>query len=447
MGKLRATNKLPDGRDHLTTNDDPARTEPVRWTARTNTAATTVAALLAGLALGAVFASAPAILIVAALLPVAALAAMAYRLVARPVQSLLSDVARARREGLIAPAAAGAGLEAIEDAFHELTATVAKGSHEKLLLKIMSENATDVIVLGDANRNRTYVSPSCRDVLGYEPGEMLGAHAFDLVHPDDSEAVRLIFADLGPDAPQAAAVFQMRRKDGSYVWIEGRYRHLDADGGVLAILRDIGERKRSEQLLVEAHQKLAATNAILARLSQQDGLTGLTNRRHFDELLEHEVARAARNETPLGMVLLDVDCFKAFNDRYGHLAGDTCLKQISAAVQIALRRPGDLAARYGGEEFVVLLPETDHAGALAVAENIRAAVLDLNILHEDSPFGAITISAGAGAAIPSATPLTPFSLFEAADRALYRAKAAGRNQAQPLTMAHPSTWTVTTPGA
>ena len=376
----------------------PAR---ARRTAGARTAAACLAALLAGIPLGAILAAGPSVLLGAAIL-------------AASIATFLS-------------------IRHFQRAFEGMAASIAKARQEKRLLEIMSENATDVIVLGDANRRRTYISPSCRAVLLYEPHELLGAHAFDLVHPDHREAVREIFAGLSAQAPQTAAVFQMRRKDGAYVWIEGRYRHLAEDGGVLAILRDISDRKHAETLLAEAYRNLASSNAILARLSQQDGLTGLTNRRHFDELLEREMARAARNHVPLGIVLLDVDCFKAFNDRYGHLAGDACLKQIAAAVQTALNRPGDLTARFGGEEFVVLLPETSHDGAIAVAEQISAAVRDLAIPHEDSPVGHITISAGAGAARPRATPITPFELIEAADQALYRSKAAGRNQVNALT--------------
>ena len=159
----------------------------------------------------------------------------------------------------------------------------------------------------------------------------------------------------------------------------------------------------------------------------RDGLTGLANRRCFDETIEREFQRAARNGRPLSLIMVDIDLFKTFNDQYGHPAGDACLCAISAAVQGVLRRPGDMAARYGGEEFAILLPETDLAGAVQIAGDMQAAIRTLAIRHETGPLGVVTLSAGVASCCPGGLTATPAWLVEAADAALYQAKALGRN--------------------
>jgi diguanylate cyclase (GGDEF)-like protein len=149
-------------------------------------------------------------------------------------------------------------------------------------------------------------------------------------------------------------------------------------------------------------------------------------------LLTEEFRRARRYECPLGLALVDVDYFKAYNDFYGHVAGDDCLRRISRAVAGVLRRPGDRAARYGGEEIVIVLPSTDEYGAMVVAERVRAAVASECILHRRSPYGVVTMSGGVSALHPVGEDAAPSSLIDAADRALYQAKSAGRNRVYPL---------------
>jgi diguanylate cyclase (GGDEF)-like protein len=171
--------------------------------------------------------------------------------------------------------------------------------------------------------------------------------------------------------------------------------------------------------------------AIFASRSEAglDGLTGVANRRSLDQTLTREWARAARAGTPLGLVMLDVDLFKPFNDRYGHPAGDGCLARVGGVLQRALHRAGDVAARYGGEEFAALLPDTDLPGTLAVAEALRAGVAALGLEHAESPHRRVTVSAGAASFSPA--PGEPEGgLVRAADAALYRAKQAGRNRVE-----------------
>ncbi len=163
------------------------------------------------------------------------------------------------------------------------------------------------------------------------------------------------------------------------------------------------------------------------RLAHVDELTGIPNRRNFEEFFEREATRARRIGRRLALLMIDVDLFKEFNDRYGHIAGDACLQQIAATIAQVLRRPTDLAARYGGEEFVVLLPETELSGAIGVAELLRSSIAALGIPHGGSTLGMVSVSIGCAIGTPRGNTERQ-QLIEAADAALYRAKHAGRNR-------------------
>ncbi|WP_426113493.1 diguanylate cyclase [Massilia sp. PWRC2] len=193
----------------------------------------------------------------------------------------------------------------------------------------------------------------------------------------------------------------------------------------------IGQLKRRERLQAElrsAKRELEASNARLQQMALSDGLTALPNRRHFDQRLEHEFKRAVRDGSALALIMLDVDYFKRYNDQHGHVEGDAALQQVAGAIGASLRRAADLGARFGGEEFVILLPDTDLDGALAVAEAVRAQLAGRAIGHRASPFGSITVSAGVAVMQPGRLQSARL-LVEAADQALYDAKAAGRNRA------------------
>jgi len=177
------------------------------------------------------------------------------------------------------------------------------------------------------------------------------------------------------------------------------------------------------------HAKVHATMEELKRISVTDGLTGLYNRRHFDETLDKEWKRARREQQTLSLVMLDVDHFKQFNDNYGHQAGDACLVQVAAALQSSIHRPSDTPARYGGEEFIVILPGTPNEGALAMAENFRQAIIALNIPHKHSSAAShVTVSLGVATTTTQGEDRTIEGLLKAVDDALYQAKENGRNR-------------------
>jgi len=180
---------------------------------------------------------------------------------------------------------------------------------------------------------------------------------------------------------------------------------------------------------VRAHLQFKFHADALRAMAFLDGLTGIANRRYLNGQLEIEWRRCSRSRLPLGLLMVDVDFFKRFNDRYGHQAGDECLKRIAAAIALEMNRPFDLLARYGGEEFVCLLPETDAAGALLIAERLEVAVRALCIEHLDSTVDSIvTISVGVASMQPERDSVNE-ALIQRADIALYRAKQLGRGRA------------------
>ncbi len=273
--------------------------------------------------------------------------------------------------------------------------------------------------------DKAHFVPSAQDVV-------------DMYHPDDRPMVR----DAVADAIAASRPFEFLAR---LLWPDGSIRHVLTRGcylpdppgappSVFGVIMDVTDQKITETLLVDAkataeaaNHALEEANRALHALAMQDALTGLSNRRHFDRALDHEFRRAVRAGTWLGMVLLDVDRFKQFNDIYGHQAGDACLQAIARAIPPLLNRPGDIAARYGGEEIALLLPGTTLAGARGLAESVALAVRKLAIPHAGSNHEIVTISAGVEALVPVRDVDTPAQLVEHADLALYAAKDAGRD--------------------
>jgi len=203
---------------------------------------------------------------------------------------------------------------------------------------------------------------------------------------------------------------------------------LALSGYQLRVRRLRADAERLRKLVDERTMSLEEANRELQRLTILDGLTGVANRRRFDEVLDAEWRRAQRTQTPLSLIMLDLDCFHSFNERYGHLYGDEALKKVARALGGDLSRAGDLVARYGGEEFVAVLPATDMDGARKVAEQLRLDVESLGIPHQNSTAGPVlTVSVGLASVVPPRD-RAPDSLIAAADGALYRSKHEGRNR-------------------
>ncbi|HPR08252.1 MAG TPA: diguanylate cyclase [Denitromonas sp.] len=282
------------------------------------------------------------------------------------------------------------------------------------------------------------------------------------VHARDGEAGLEIFKQSRPDLIlldvimpgldgfEVARRIRLLEKDGDWtpiIFLTARTSDKDLERGIEAGGDDYLVKPVSEIVLaakVRAMQRLAQmrlsllvltrrlddANRELKRLTSVDGLTGIANRRCFDESIAREWQRSRRNRLPLSMLMLDVDFFKQYNDRYGHQTGDECLKAVANCLQSELKRPADLVARFGGEEFVVILPETNVVGAKRVAEAMRNALESLKLPHDKSAVSDyVTASVGVTTVYPSPDDAgTIADMLEAADKALYLAKRAGRNQ-------------------
>jgi diguanylate cyclase (GGDEF)-like protein/PAS domain S-box-containing protein len=290
------------------------------------------------------------------------------------------------------------------------------------LLRLLADNTTDVVARLGPDLRYAYVSPASRDVLGREPESLTGRHAGDIVHPADrGHWIETLVKAQGKANEVTQATYRALRQDGSYLWVEENRRRLTADEGFIVSIRDISRRK-------EAEGQLETVNRQLQVLARQDGLTGLANRREFDEVLDVEFRRCKRDGTALSLIMIDVDRFKLFNDICGHPAGDACLRAVATAVKETLLRPGDLLARYGGEELAVILPNIQAAGASVIAERMREAVRALRIRHDANFDKIVTISLGVAWLTPGFAMKRSEDLVNMADGALYAAKAGGRDR-------------------
>ena len=300
---------------------------------------------------------------------------------------------------------------------HMAAALVEKEAHFRLLAEGSSDMVTS-IALDDRLR---YVSPSSVRVVGWRANQLIGTPALAGINPEDLPEVQAtIDAMKRGDREEARFTYRHTHRQNGEVWLESTMRVTRKDNGrvdgVVAITRDITEQKKLETRL--------------ETLAIEDSLTGLANRRRFDERLEEEWARAYRDRSSLALLMIDVDRFKAYNDEYGHPAGDACLRLVARIIAAETQRTGDLAARYGGEEFAILLPNTDAAGCALVGERIRSAIHEAGLVHATNPgAGCVTASVGGAACRPALERTAGVSsLVEAADRALYAAKDAGRDR-------------------
>jgi diguanylate cyclase (GGDEF)-like protein/PAS domain S-box-containing protein len=287
--------------------------------------------------------------------------------------------------------------------------------------RLLAEHSGDMVMRIGVDGKILYVSPSSSRILGWAPNQLLDTPALAGINAADLSRVQQAVSALsGGEAEEARIIYRTRHRERGEIWMETALR-VTRDpksgeiNGVVAISRDMTEHKDLEDRL--------------AALAISDGLTGLANRRHFDERLEAEWDRSRRDGTALSLLLVDVDHFKKFNDQYGHQAGDGSLRSIARILIEHAKRPADVAARYGGEEFALLLPNTDATGCELVGEQIRQAIHKLAILHAlNPPSKKVTLSIGGATHFPASDKADCASLIGAADRALYAAKESGRDR-------------------
>ncbi len=303
--------------------------------------------------------------------------------------------------------------------------------------RLILESAGDGIYGVDAQGLTTFVNPAALYMLGYTVEELIGQPMHATVHHSYPDGMPYpahrchIHASFTDGRVHHVDDEVFWRKDGSRFPVDYTSTPIMKNGelvGAVVTFRDITREKQAERELFETQNRLLKTNQQLEALSLHDGLTSIPNRRNFDLSLDREIRAARRDKTALSLVICDIDHFKAYNDEYGHLAGDRCIKEIAQCVFSAGRRPRDLTSRFGGEEFTVLLPQTSLEGAVALAEAIRKAVEELNIPHPNSPTAdRVTVSLGV-ASLSVDEHTSAEDLIGAADYALYEAKQGGRNQ-------------------
>jgi diguanylate cyclase (GGDEF)-like protein/PAS domain S-box-containing protein len=269
-----------------------------------------------------------------------------------------------------------------------------------------------------------YIGPQIEGLLGWAPSSWKTVQDWvDRMHPDDRAQVVEFCVSQSKAGVDHEADYRALTKSGDYVWLRDVV-HVVRDGhgaveALVGFMFDISERKRTEE-------KVARLQRELEELSFKDGLTGTGNRRMFDIVLKREWDAAAANGAALSLVMIDIDFFKSYNDYYGHVQGDACLKRVGAILNEGLRR-GDFLARFGGEEFVLVLPNTPADAAMRVAERCRNLIAEAQIAHERSPYRqVVTASFGVGTIVPTQE-IDPTGFVNLVDAQLYNAKDNGRD--------------------
>jgi diguanylate cyclase (GGDEF)-like protein/PAS domain S-box-containing protein len=295
----------------------------------------------------------------------------------------------------------------------------------EILYPVLLELTHEMIVLTGMDGRRNFVSPAVLPLTGWTQEEFLAQRTEGSVHPADLARVLASRTRCLAGSKSERVQYRTLKKDGSWLWVQATaacYRDPKTGNplGYVATMRDSTEQQAEDA-------KRAEREALLEQQARFDHLTRLANRHVFYTALSDEARRQTRRTQSLSLLLVDIDHFKLFNDRYGHLEGDRVLKQVADILKRTASRVADLVARFGGEEFVLLLPMTEAAGAETIAEKILSSVHAEAIPHFDSPSGFLTVSIGI-ACWPASTIMDRDSLLLAADKALYGAKKQGRDR-------------------
>jgi diguanylate cyclase (GGDEF)-like protein/PAS domain S-box-containing protein len=308
-------------------------------------------------------------------------------------------------------------------AFHDISQSIKERNRLREMQMAIEQSPASVLIV-DKDKSIIYANPQISKATGYS-NEELRNQKTNIFHGEQTpdEAYQKAWQTISSGSPWNGELLY-RRKNGSVFWQSWRIAPVFDRHGVIqhyvGVGEDITEKKKIQAMLQE--------------MSYQDGLTGIANRRRFDEFIDVEWHRASRSQKPLSIIMTDIDFFKRYNDSFGHQTGDECLKRIAHALKNKMLRTTDLLARYGGEEFVCVLPETDVNGAKVLAETLRQAIAALKLSNPDSDVSPyVTISLGVACCIPQQNTLFT-ELLAAADAALYRAKAQGRNRVEIATL-------------
>ncbi|MBL7479593.1 sensor domain-containing diguanylate cyclase [Legionella bononiensis] len=303
-------------------------------------------------------------------------------------------------------------------AFHDITQSIKERNRLREMQSAIEQSPASVLIF-DKNRTIIYVNPQVTKSTGYTKEELYGKKT-NIFHGDltPGNAYTKLWQTIQSGTSWNGELLYCR-KDGSHFWQSWNIAPVFDEHGVIqhfvSVGEDITEKKKLQTMLQD--------------MSYMDGLTGIANRRRFDDFLKDEWNRACRNKKPLAIIMTDIDFFKRYNDSLGHLAGDDALKRVAQAFKSTIRRTTDLIARYGGEEFACILPDTDLEGAKLMAVALQNAVCALKLSHPDSNVSEfVTISIGVVSCIPLHG--EPINLLDLADKALYRAKTLGRNRVE-----------------
>jgi diguanylate cyclase (GGDEF)-like protein/PAS domain S-box-containing protein len=296
------------------------------------------------------------------------------------------------------------------------------------------DNAVNGIVTIDEDGIVVSFNRAAERILGYPSSQIIGENIKRMVPADvesyHDELVKKAVRSNKKSILSGDREVMARHQNGNEIPIQISITKIHTEQGYefIAIFTDISERRKRETEIRQAHKELSLLNQKLERLSRVDGLTGIANRRCFDESLEAEIARCRRSKTPISLILCDIDYFKKFNDHYGHPAGDSCLSQVALVLQSCFMRAGEVVARYGGEEFAVVLPTITDEQCRNLCNTLQARIAEMGIPHEQSDVSKyVTLSVGVATVIPDEQ-CNSESLVTLADTALYQAKETGRNR-------------------